>query len=60
MAASGPPGPPRQDLYRRALAQAVQYGVAAATSTMPNTGKERFAQLLFYTLVLLMGYWRTS
>jgi predicted PurR-regulated permease PerM len=23
---------------------------------MPNTGKERFAQLLFYTLVLLMGY----
>jgi predicted PurR-regulated permease PerM len=23
---------------------------------MPNTGKERFAQLLFYALVLLMGY----
>jgi predicted PurR-regulated permease PerM len=23
---------------------------------MPTTGKERFAQLLFYTLVLLMGY----
>jgi predicted PurR-regulated permease PerM len=23
---------------------------------MPNTGKERFAQLLFYTLALLMGY----
>jgi predicted PurR-regulated permease PerM len=23
---------------------------------MPNSGKERFAQLLFYTLVLLMGY----
>ena len=23
---------------------------------MPNTGKERFAQLVFYALVLLMGY----
>ena len=35
---------------------AVQCDIAAAASTMPNTGKERFAQLLFYTLVLLMGY----
>src|SRR6187397_1039193 len=29
---------------------------ARAASTMPNTGKERFAQLVFYALVLLMGY----